>query len=208
MSEYDTQAPTSAESAANKINNERAQLRTTQAIIGSDGVMQHRERYENCGECVFYRKPDYCRIVEGPVAGDQVCNWIQGRTGDKKDEEKRMYTVDDVRAFVWGMMVRQPYQHKVVDVEMTPEGWLILIEDTADPPHYFSLSLDFHVEHTSLEHHWTQEEVDSITRTGKEMSFKPPISYDEASELFGSGDLSREDFEPFKRSHEMERKQA
>ncbi|KKL96048.1 hypothetical protein LCGC14_1848340, partial [marine sediment metagenome] len=90
--EYDSHAPTAEESSAGKINNERAKLRTTQAVIGSDGIMQHREKYENCGECVFYRKPDVCRIVEGPVADDQVCSWIQGRTGDEEDEEKRKYT--------------------------------------------------------------------------------------------------------------------
>jgi len=203
--EYDSHAPTAEESSAGKINNERAKLRTTQAVIGSDGIMQHREKYENCGECTFYRKPDVCRIVEGPVADDQVCSWIQGRTGDKEDEEKRKYTVDDVRAFVWGLMVRQPFSHKVVDVEHTTEGWLILIEDTADPPHYFSLSLPFYIEHTSLEHHHTQEEVDSITRTGKEMDFKPPVNFEEASQLYSTGELTTEAFEPFRRAHDAER---
>ena len=152
--EYDHRAPTTEESSAEKLNNERVNLRTASSVTGSDGIEQHRERFENCGECAFFLKPSVCQIVEGPVANDQVCNWIQGRTGDEDDEDKRKYDVNDVRAFVWGMMKRQPYQHKVVDVEFTPVGWLILIEDTADPPHYFSLSLNFHIEHTSLEHHW------------------------------------------------------
>ena len=197
--EYNHRPP---ESDGSKINNERANLRTAVPIIGSDGIEQHRERFENCGSCTFFRKPNVCQIVEGPVTDDQVCNWIQGRTGNKDDEEARKYSLDDVRSFVWGMMKEQPYQHKVVDVEFTPVGWLILIEDTADPPHYFSLSLNFHVEHTSLEHHWTQEEVDAITRIGKQMNFKPPTNFVEAEKLYGLGEISTEEFEPFKRARE------
>ncbi len=202
--EYDDHAPTAEELDGGKISNDRARLRTASSATGSDGIEQHRERFENCGECAFFRKPDVCRVVEGPVADDQVCNWIQGRTGDSDDEKKRLYEVSDFRSFAWGMMKRQPYQHKVVDVQLTPEGWLVLIEDTADPPHYFSLSGKFHVEHTSLEHHWTQEEVDSITRTGKEMNFKPPTNFEEASDLYGRGEITTEEFEPFKRAHEAE----
>ncbi len=200
--EYDHRAPTTEESSSGKLNNERVNLRTASSVTGSDGIEQHRERFENCGECVFFQKPAICRIVEGPVANDQICNWIQGRTGDEDDEDKRKYDVDDFRAFAWGMMKRQPYQHKVIDVEFTPVGWLILIEDTADPPHRFSLSREFHIEHTSLEHHWTQEEADSITRTGREMNFKPPTSFVEAEKLYGLGEISTEEFEPFKRAKE------
>ena len=202
--EYDDHAQTDEEFGAGKLNNERANLRTTSSVTGSDGIEQHRERFENCGECVFFTKPDICKIVEGPVDNGQVCDWIQGRTGDEDDEKKRTYEVKDFRSFAWGMMRRQPYAHKVVDVATTPAGWLLLIEDTADPPHRFSLSQKFHTEHTALEHHWTQEEVDSITRTGKAMDFKPPVSYEEASTLYGRGQLSEEEFEPFKRAKEAE----
>ncbi len=192
------------EAAGEKINNKRANLRTAESVIGSDGIVQNRKLFERCDKCTFFNKPDNCRIVEGPVQPDQICNWIQGRTG--KDDDDKKYTIDDVQAFVWGMMKKQPYQHKVMDVQLTSAGWLILIEDTADPPHYFSLSLDFHVEHTSLEHHWTQEEVDALTRTGKEMNFKPPTNYDEALELHSRGEISTKEFEPFKRAHEVERR--
>ncbi len=202
--EYDDHAQTDEEFGASKINNERANLRTANSVTGSDGIEQHRERFENCGECVFFTKPDICRIVEGPVDDGQVCDWIQGRTGDKDEEKKRMYDAKDFRSFAWGMMRRQPYAHKVIDVEITPAGWLLLIEDTADPPHRFSLSQKFHMEHTALEHHWTQEEVDSITRTGKAMSFKPPTNYEEASLQFGRGEITLEEFEPFKRAKEAD----
>ena len=202
--EYDDHPQTEQEFSSGKMSNERVNLRTANSVTGSDGIEQHRERYENCGECVFFSKPDVCKIVEGPVDNGQVCDWIQGRTGDPDDEEKRKYEIKDFEAFAWGMMKRQPYQHKVVDVAATPAGNLLLIEDTADPVHRFSLSEKFHRDHTSLEHHWTQEEVDSITRTGKEMSFKPPVSYEEASTLFGRGELSLEEFEPFKRAKEAE----
>ncbi|KKM02805.1 hypothetical protein LCGC14_1780770 [marine sediment metagenome] len=202
--EYDDHAQTDEEFGANKINNERANLRTTSSVTGSDGIEQHRERFENCGECVFFTKPDICKIVEGPVDDGQVCDWIQGRTGDEDEDAKKIYEAKDFRSFAWGMMRRQPYAHKVIDVEMTPAGWLLLIEDTADPPHRFSLSQKFHTEHTALEHHWTQEEVDSITRTGKAMTFKPPVNFEEASALFVSGELGLAEFEPFKRAHEAE----
>ena len=202
--EYDDHPQTEQEFNSGKMSNERVNLRTANSVTGSDGIEQHREKYENCGECVFFSKPDVCKIVEGPVDNGQVCNWIQGREADPDDNAKKMYTVSDFRSFAWGMMRRQPYAHKVVDVESTPAGWLLLIEDTADPPHYFSLSQKFHMEHTALEHHWTQEEVDSITRTGKEMDFKPPVSYEEASLLYGRGDIDDEEFEPFRRAKEAE----
>ena len=196
--------PTAEEFSAGKISNDRANLRTANSVTGSDGIEQHREKFENCGECVFFTKPDICKIVEGPVDDGQVCDWIKGRTGNEDDDVKKMYNAPDFRAFAWGMMKRQPYAHKVIDVEMTAAGWLLLIEDTADPPHRFSLDQKFHTEHSSLEHHWTQEEVDSITRTGKAMDFKPPTSYEEASTLFGRGDITIEEFEPFKRAKEAD----
>ena len=200
----DSHIPTEEEFSAGKISNQRANLRTANSVTGSDGIEQHRERFENCGECAYFTKPDICKIVEGPVDDGQVCDWIKGRTGDEDEEKRRMYVAKDFRSFAWGMMRRQPYAHKVIDVEMTPAGWLLLIEDTADPVHRFSLSEKFHTEHSSLEHHWTQEEVDSITRTGKAMDFKPPNSYEEASLLYGRGDIDDEEFEPFRRAKEAE----
>ena len=55
--EYDHRAPTTEESSAGKINNERANLRTTNSVTGSDGIEQHRERFENCGSCHYYEDP-------------------------------------------------------------------------------------------------------------------------------------------------------
>lgn len=202
--EYSNHPQTDLEFDSGKMSNARVNLRTANSVTGSDGIEQHREKFENCGECVFFSKPDVCKIVEGPVDDGQVCDWIQGREADPDDNKKKLFNADDFRSFAWGMMKRQPYAHKVLDVEATPAGWLLLIEDTADPVHRFSLSKKFHIEHTSLEHHWTQEEVDSITRTGKAMDFKPPIDYEEASALFASGELPIEEFEPFKRVKEAE----
>lgn len=200
--EFDDHPPTAEEFGAGKMSNDRVNLRTASSVTGSDGIEQHREKFENCGECVFFLKPDICKVVEGPVDDGQVCDWIQGRTGDKDEDAKKIYEVKDFRSLAWGMMRRQPYAHKVADVELTPAGWLLLIEDTADPPHKFSLSEKFTTEHTSLEHHWTQEEVDSITRTGKSMDFKPPTNFTEASLQFGRGEITLEEFEPFKRAEE------
>lgn len=201
--EYDHRAPSTEESSAGKINNERANLRTAVPITGSDGIEQHRERFENCGECVFFLKPNVCQIVEGPVQPSQVCDWIQGREGEGDDEDKK-FDIDDIQAFAWALMKRQAYTHKVINVEFTPVGWLLLIEDGQDPPHRFSLSWNFTRDHLSLEHHFTQEEADRLVREGKIMNFKPPTSFREAEELFGQGQIGLEEFEKFKRAREAE----
>lgn len=138
-----------------KLTNERAQLRTAREDDPS----------ERCGFCQYFVKPNICKIVEGPVTADQVCDWIQSR----EVEQFPGYNVsdEDWLAFVQGMVERQPYQHMVIDGTLTPEGPVVLIEDTADPKHRFSLTKDFHIDHTNLEHHWTQEEVDKWIAIGK-----------------------------------------
>ena len=52
-----------------KLENERAKLR--KALEANRG--------ERCGFCQYFRKPNGCTIVEGPVGKDQVCDWIQSR---------------------------------------------------------------------------------------------------------------------------------
>jgi len=139
-----------------KLSNERANLRDADA--GNLG--------ERCGFCQYFKGPNQCQIVHGPVATDLVCDWIQSR-----DTNAPLYRVDDQDwlAFGRGMVETQPYQHMVRDAALTPVGPLVLIEDTAQPrPHRFSLNRDFHIGHTSLEHHWTQAEVDSIIGIGRD----------------------------------------
>ena len=66
------------------------------------------------------------------------------------------------------MIAEQPYQHKVIDGFDSPEGWLIIIQDTMKPkPHIFSLPSKFHIMHTSREHHGTQDEVNRLIKAGK-----------------------------------------
>ena len=126
---------------------------------------------EKCGECVFFRLPNICTIVEGPVRRDQLCDWIQSRGKVKRPQ----YTVrdEDWVAFVKAMVEEQPYQHIVMDGALTPAGPLVMIKDTVKPePHFFSLTKEFHVSHTTLEHHWTQEEVDLLIRIGRVEKFE------------------------------------
>lgn len=142
-------------SQAEKLTNERANLRT--ALENNKG--------ERCEYCQYFQSPDQCKIVVGPVSRDQLCDWIQSRGVD----DVPRYTVEDKDwlDFGKGMMELQPYQHIVKDIAITPVGPLVMIEDTMKPkPHRFSLTKDFHIEHTSLEHHWTQEEVDRIIQRG------------------------------------------
>ncbi len=143
-----------------KLDNKRANLRS--ALKDNPG--------ERCKLCQYFQKPTACAIVVGPVSEDQVCDWIQSR----EVEGAPSYQVDDKDwlSFVAGMEKDQPYQHKVIDGALTPEGPLVLIEDTADPPHRFSLSKEFHIGHTSLEHHWTQAEVDRLITVGKKAVVK------------------------------------
>ena len=141
---------------ANKLTNSRSRLRA--AIPSNLG--------ERCAKCSFYSKPVSCKVVEGPVKPALVCDWIQSR--GVLDVPKYKVADGDWLSFVEGMKKTQPYQHKVVDGAFTPAGPLVLIEDTAKPKeHYFSLGKKFHVEHTSLEHHWPQVEVDTLINIGK-----------------------------------------
>jgi len=145
------------EQEISKLTNERSKLRPAR----SDNLT------ERCGFCKYFNKPTTCQIVEGPVAADQVCDWIFSRETDAG-----LYNISDEDwiAFGKGMINKQPYQHIVKDVEITPAGPLVMIEDTSDPKHRFSLDKEFHVAHTSLEHHWTQKEVDDLVSVGKSES--------------------------------------
>ena len=137
-----------------KLTEQRAKLR--------DAVKDNAT--ERCSFCRFFEGPDGCSIVERAGA-DLVCNWIQSR-----ETKAGKYNVSDAdwEPFVKGMVKLQPYQHIVVDGANTPEGQMVLIKDTMKPkPHFFSLTRDFHIEHTSLEHHWTQAEVDKLIQKGK-----------------------------------------
>jgi len=121
---------------------------------------------ERCSKCRFFKSPTICTIIKGPVAGDLICDWIQSR--EVSNVPKYKVKDGDWLAFGRGMINKQPYQHIVKDIALTPTGPLVMIEDTAKPPHRFSLTKEFHIEHTSLEHHWTQAEVDNLITIGKE----------------------------------------
>ena len=138
-----------------KLTNERARLRVASPEFPG----------EACGFCQYFEGPETCEIVDGPVAVNLLCDWIQSR----EVEGAIQYEVadEDWVAFVAGMVENQPYQHIVKDGAITPAGPLVMIEDTSDPPHYFSLSKDFHVDHTTLEHHWSQETVDDLIEVGR-----------------------------------------
>lgn len=137
-----------------KLTNERANLREANPD----------NQNERCSLCVYFKKPTICQIVEGPVAADLVCDWI-----DSTGQDPELYKVsdEDWLAFVKGMVEKQPYQHIVIDGAITPEGPVVLIEDTAKPPHRFSLTRPFHITHTVESHHWTQAEVDALVNEGK-----------------------------------------
>ena len=139
-----------------KLSNKRSRLRKSNS----------ENPTENCENCLFFEGPTGCKIVEGPVVASALCDWIQSRGVVKKPQYK--VSDEDWEAFGRGMIEEQPYQHIVKDVALTPAGPLLLIEDTAKPNHSFSLSKEFHIGHTTFEHHWTQEAVDKIIKIGKE----------------------------------------
>lgn len=118
-----------------------------------------------CGLCRYFDAPTTCKIIEGPVEAEQVCDGFQGI-----EEGFPAYEVadEDWLAFVNGMVREQPYQHVVQSGHLTPEGPIVVIADTMKPkPHIFSLSKEFHVHHTSREHAWQQEEVDGLIERGR-----------------------------------------
>lgn len=182
-----------------KLTNQRARLRRSVDVVGENELLQRRSEYENCAHCAFFRDPNYCKIVDGPVAPDMVCDWIQGK--------EREYTLleENFVPFTWGMMVEQPQRLSVVDSDITPEGGLILIEDSAKPPHRFSRTAACHVAHMVTENHWTQAEVDALVRLGKERGHKPPTNFEEAEQQYADGLIPREEFEPFRRAHQAKR---
>lgn len=138
-----------------KLTNERSKLRD--AREDNEG--------ERCGLCRFFSEPSACSIVDGPVTKDLVCDWIQSR--EVEGAKKYEVSEEDWLAFGAGMIETQPYQHIVRDVANTPEGQMVLIQDTSEQPHFFSLSREFHIDHTTLEHHWTQVEVDDLIAVGR-----------------------------------------
>ncbi len=150
-----------------KLTNERAKLREA----------REDNPNERCKFCAYFDEPTTCKIIEGPVAADQVCDWIFSR-----ETEAGLYSIADKDwiAFGKGMIEKQPYQHIVRDVAITPAGPVVMIEDTAKPPHRFSLTKKFHVEHTSLEHHWTQEEVDALVEIGEKETVSESTSVKES----------------------------
>ena len=118
-----------------------------------------------CEYCRYFLKPDTCKVVNGEINSEGVCDAYQG--GDNFKAYK--VASEDILSFVKGMLIKQPYQHVVIKGINTPVGHLVLIKDTMEPkPHVFSLPIKFHIEHTSREHNWTQEEVDELIKIGKE----------------------------------------
>jgi DNA adenine methylase len=121
-----------------------------------------------CGLCRYFVEPNVCKILEGPVAAELVCDGFQGIEEGFPPYEVRD---EDWLDFVNGMVKEQPYQHIVVAGHLTPAGPIVIIKDTIKPkPHIFSLSKKFHIGHTSTEHHWTQEDVDQLIRDGGGMA--------------------------------------
>lgn len=127
-------------------------------------LRKHQFETAECGYCRYF-DDGFCKVLEREVDEEQVCDAYQG------DEKKyKLYEIadKDVMAFARGMRRLQPYKHIVMGGLDTPVGPLILIRDTMSPrPHYFSLDMEFSVEHTSREHHWTDSEVNRIIRAGR-----------------------------------------
>jgi len=136
---------------APKLKNEELNLRDAEFELG------------RCKNCKLFVKTTTCKILEGPVAANLVCDAIQG----VKTMPRYVVKEANKEAFAKGMVKLQPYSHKVIEGHNTPEGWILVIEDTMPKPHRFSLSWNFSVEHTSREHYWNQDDADLITDAGK-----------------------------------------
>lgn len=125
----------------------------------------------SCAMCRYFIKgtdpSEACKIVTR-AEPELVCDAYQGL-----DPRAPTYEVSDKDwlSFVDGMVKEQPYQHIVQRGFLTPEGPIVIIADTMKPkPHIFSLSKKFHLEHTGVEHGWTQEEADALINVGRRES--------------------------------------
>jgi hypothetical protein len=127
-------------------------------------LRKHDFETGECEYCKYFQRLTSCKVLVGPVEAEKVCDAFQGGGKFKRYRVAQK----DIEAFGQGMRTSQPYQHKVIKTLETPAGWLVIIEDTMKPkPHRFSLPIDFHMEHTAREHHWTQKEVDGLIRSGR-----------------------------------------
>lgn len=157
--------------AAKALRESGAEYAMTLYRLTEDGkaISKEQVRYRpaefptaSCGNCRYFVQ-GYCQVLDTNVDANYICDAWQGKSG----EPSYAVAPEDMVAFGQGMVKLQPYQHKVVAMLDTPVGWLVLIEDTMRPPHRFSLPFSFHVEHTSREHYWTQEEVDWLIKEGQ-----------------------------------------
>ena len=112
-----------------------------------------------CGQCRYFVESATCKILQGPVGAQLVCDGFQGL---KEGFPPYKVRDDDWLAFVGGMVKEQPYQHVVVSGHLTPEGPIVIIKDTIEPKaHIFSLSKDFHIGHTCVD-----METRAVTKDG------------------------------------------
>ena len=127
-------------------------------------LRKHDFETGECEYCRYFNEPTECKVLEGPVSKEKVCDAYQG---DEKNVPQYKVADKDIKSFGMGTKLKQPYQHKVIKTIDTPVGWLVIIRDTMKPkPHYFSIDIKFHMGHTAREHHWTQKEVDRLISIG------------------------------------------
>ena len=139
-----------------KLSNERAELRDA----------DENNRFERCQFCQHFVPETTCEIVVGPVGPNMVCNWIQS---SKRADDIELLTVqdEDLLAFGMGLMQTQPLGIEIKDAAITPDGFIIQLED--DLGHDYSLLKDDFIQIISVLLHWTQDEVNTIIQAGKEI---------------------------------------
>lgn len=136
--------------------NERGRLRQADPL----------NEYERCLFCRHFESPTVCQLLEGPVTQDHLCDYIDS-TGMDRGMGVYFVAEEDFLAFGLALMAKQPLGEEICDVMNSKDGWIIQLEDGNG--HYYSQTKDEFIQHTSINHHWTQTEVNELVMIGRQI---------------------------------------
>lgn len=132
----------------------------------SDGEVRLRTHEFTTGKCEYcqYFNNVRCSVLEHVVGPGQVCDAYSGNYF--YNESDRKIVVEDFKGLIKGLMSRQPLQNLVVRSLDSPVGILIIMRDSMETSHYFSITMNDFMENMINKHHWTQDEVNKLSGFG------------------------------------------
>lgn len=126
-------------------------------------LREHDFETGKCHHCQYFSNMR-CSVLEHMVRSEQVCDAYSGSYF--YEDADRKYVIENFNSFIRGLVDNHVLQNTVVRSLDSPVGILILFRDNMKPtPHYFSVTISEFIENTVSKHHWTQEEVNNISRS-------------------------------------------